>query len=82
MTEAVATHRGEMFIQDKTGDTKLVWDANKPDERENAERTFKDLKSKGYMAYKVVGKGDKGEQMRDFDPYAEKVIMALPLQGG
>ena len=66
----------------KGGDTKLVWDANNRDERDNAKRTFDDLRGKGYLAFTVKGNGEKGEMITAFDPYAEKLIMTPPMRGG
>jgi hypothetical protein len=73
---------GEMAILDRTGDTKIIWDSANEDEVEEAKRTFKNLKDKGYAAYSVNKKGDKGEVMKKFDADAERIIMAPPLQGG
>lgn len=72
----------EMAIMDHTGDTKLIWDSDNSDEVENAKRTFKDLKKKGYACFSVNKKGDKGEVINEFDPLAERLIMAPPLAGG
>lgn len=70
-------------IMDPTGDTKLIWDASSDDEVDNARRTFDDLKGKGFIAYSVKGKrGEKGEVLQAFDPDAERIIMAPPMQGG
>lgn len=72
-----------MEVMDPTGDTKIIWDAANEDEVENARRTFDDLKKKGFIAYSVKGKnGKKGEIIREFDPDAERLIMAPPMQGG
>lgn len=68
---------------DHTGDTKLIWSRDNSDEVENARRTFKDLKKKGFVAYKVTGKdGSRGEVIDEFDPHAERVILAPPMVGG
>jgi hypothetical protein len=65
------------------GDQRVMWDKNNDDEVAAARRMFEDLKDKGYMAYKAVGKrGDQGEQIRRFDPDAERIIMVRPVQGG
>jgi len=79
--EATATER-ELCILDQTGDTKIIWDTDKPDEVENARETFNKLRKKGYAAYSVNRKGDKGEVLREFDPEAEKLILAPPTVGG
>lgn len=73
---------GELCVMDRTGDTKIIWDSGNDDEVENARRTFKDLKKKGYLAYKVKKGGDKGEVVSEFDSEAERLIMAPPLAGG
>lgn len=81
MSSALAT-RGEMIVLDETGDTKLIWDCEKQDEVDAAKKMFSDMKKKGYIAYKVDRKGDKGEIMDSFDPEAEKIIMAPQMKGG
>jgi folate-dependent tRNA-U54 methylase TrmFO/GidA len=75
---------GVMEIMDRTGDTKKIWDPTKPVEVEDARRTFNDLKKKGYAAFQVRDDDDgtAGEQMRDFDPNAGRMIMRPPMQGG
>lgn len=73
---------GQLAILDATGDTKIIWDPNNTDEVENARRSFTDLRAKGYLAYKVTPDGSKGEVIREFDPDAEKIILAPPLRGG
>ena len=69
-------------IMGSAGDTKKIWDKNNPDEVEDAKESFKRLRKKGYLAFHVNKKGDKGEQMTEFDPDAERMIMVPPMQGG
>jgi hypothetical protein len=77
-----ATH-GEIAVMSSKGDTKIIWDRKQADEVSNARRTFDDLMKKGYAAFSVKGKdGDKGEQIKAFDPDAERMIMVPPLAGG
>ena len=73
---------GELRILDKSGDTKILWDSAQDDEVDAARRTFDDLKKKGYLAYSVDKKGNKGEVIKKFDPDAEKIIMSPALVGG
>lgn len=73
---------GELSVMDHTGDIKLIWDSDKEDEVELARQQFKAAKKKGYAAFSVNKKGDKGEVIYDFDPNAERIIMAPQLQGG
>jgi hypothetical protein len=72
----------ELAVMDRTGDTKIIWDKDKPDEVETAKDTFKKLKGKGYLAYSVKEKGAKGEVIHEFDPDAEKIILAPQMRGG
>jgi len=72
----------ELCIQDEDGDTKIHWDARKPEEVATAKQSFETLRKKGYMAYKIDARGDKGEVIREFDPNAEKIILAQQMQGG
>jgi hypothetical protein len=82
----VTTDRGNfmsmMHVMDRSGDTKIIWDPDNEDEVANARRTFDDLRKKGYVAYNVAPRGAKGEVIREFDPAAEKLIMAPPMVGG
>ena len=73
---------GELRELGPQGDTRLTWDPDEEAEVEAARDTFDTLKKKGYFAYKVKKSGDKGKVATKFDPDAEKIIMALPMQGG
>ena len=72
----------EMAVMDSTGDTKLIWEEENRDEVEAAREMFDSLKKKGYLAYAVNKKGDKGDVLDRFDPSAEKIIMSPQLRGG
>lgn len=72
----------ELVILDQTGDTKVMWSKDNQDEVDAAKETFSRLKKKGYWAYAVKKNGDKGEVVQDFDPDAEKLIMAPRMVGG
>ena len=73
----------QMHTLDHTGDQKVMWDSSAPDEVDAARATFDSLKKKGYLAYRAEGKkGEKGEQIRTFDPDAERIILVKPHQGG
>jgi hypothetical protein len=74
--------QGELSILDRTGDTKLIWDSNNPDEVANAQETFDKLKKKGFIAYSVEKGGGKGKVLAKFDPQAEKIIMTPAMAGG
>lgn len=73
---------GEMRLMNQRGDTRVMWDPNRPDEVAAARKQFDELKGKGYLAYSVKKKGDPGEMIRTFDPDAGKIILAPPQAGG
>lgn len=73
---------GEMLALDRTGDTRQIWDADKPDEVKAARDAYNALTAKGYRAFRVKKDGGEGEAMTSFDPHAEKMILVPALQGG
>ena len=76
-------HTGMMHTLDRTGDTRVMWDKDIPDEVAAARTQFRDLTRKGYLAYRAEGKdGHQGTQIREFDPDAERIILVKPNQGG
>ena len=81
-TETDLVKFGELAIMDHTGDTKIIWSRDNDDEIENAKRTFADLRKKGYAVFKVDKKGDKAEQVHEFDPKVERLIFVPALVGG
>ena len=72
---------GELATMDRTGDTKSQWDRNKPAEVAAARATFDTLRGKGYAAFRLNG-DSRGEQLLDFDPNAERIILVPAFQGG
>lgn len=74
---------GMLSTLDRSGDIRQMWDRKNKDEVAAARKQFDDLTSKGYMAYKAEGKkGEQGEQIREFDPKAERIILVKALVGG
>lgn len=74
---------GQMHELDASGDQRVMWDRTQLDEVASARKTFDDLRKKGYLAYRAEGKkGEAGEQIREFDPDAERIILVRPSQGG
>jgi len=75
--------QGMLRCIDENGDTKIIWDRGNRDEVEAARETFNRLKKKGYLAYEVKGKeGNKGDVIDEFNPEAERLIMAPRMVGG
>jgi hypothetical protein len=74
---------GLMSTLGRSGDVRAMWDRKNKDEVAAARRQFEDLTGRGYMAYRAEGKkGERGEQIREFDPKAERIILVKPLAGG
>lgn len=71
-----------LFVLDGSGDSRFMWSKDNADEVSAAKSTFQRLKEKGYDAFKVLADGTRGEKISEFDPSAEKVIMAPRLVGG
>jgi hypothetical protein len=61
---------------------KVYWDPDNEDEVESARATFNSLVKKGFTAYAVKEKGGKGEVLQEFDPDAERIILAPAMVGG
>ena len=76
------TEQGELAIMDGNGDTKVYWTRGNAAETAAARTTFDQLRAKGYLAYRLVGDGTKGEQLLEFDPNAQQIILAPAPQGG
>jgi hypothetical protein len=73
---------GEMATLSRAGDVRIIWNPDIPAEVAAAKKSFDDLTKKGHLAFAVKRTGDKGEQIREFDPDAEKIILAPPMRGG
>lgn len=74
---------GLMSTLGRSGDVRQMWDRRNDDEVDAARKQFNSLTRKGYLAYKAEGKeGRQGEQIREFDPDAERIILVKPLVGG
>lgn len=72
-----------MAVMGAAGDTKYHWDASKPAEVEAARRQFEFfMNDKKYAAFRMSRDGAQGEQIREFDPNAGRIIFAPPMQGG
>lgn len=73
------------LVQDrpKSGDTHLIWDPGNEVEVKAARKMWDDLVGKHrWLAFRVGERGVKAEQIREFDPKAEKLIIAPPVAGG
>jgi hypothetical protein len=72
----------QLSILDPTGDTKILWDPDDDTSVEVARAAFETAIKKGYVAYAVTGKGDKGKQLHKFDPEEGGLIIMRPVMAG
>lgn len=75
---------GQAAILDHTGDTRLMWDKNNPEEVAAAKETFERLtKNSRYSAFIATGdKGERGKRLDKFDPNVERMILVPAYAGG
>lgn len=74
---------GEMALMGIAGDTKHMWNPDNADEVKAAKKVWDDLVGKKrFLGFKVKKDGEPGEQLREFDPKAGKLIIAPPMVGG
>jgi hypothetical protein len=74
--------QGTLCILDESGDSRIQWDRNNPEQVAAAQSRFNELRAKRYLAYKVDAKGGQGEVIDKFDPSAERIILHAPMIGG
>ncbi len=74
--------KGQISVLGEKGDVKVEWDSDNPREVDFAKKIFKENLNKNFMAFRSKKSGGKGDQIREFDPYAEKIIFVPPMAGG
>ncbi len=82
--DEIAEGLNVLAILGTNGDTKHLWDKTKPAEVAAAKALFDKLvKQDKYLAFRATGKdGDKGDQVREFNPDHERLIFTPPFVGG
>jgi hypothetical protein len=73
---------GSLCVMDDTGDSRIQWDPQNPEEVAKAEAHFNKLKTKGFLAYSVNKSGNRGTVIARFDRNAERIILHSPMVGG
>lgn len=82
MDDTTTAEKHEMRVMGSQGDIKIQWDPNSAEEVEIARTEFNQLRRKNFLAFAVDRRGNKGEQITEFDPDAEKIILAPQIRGG
>lgn len=80
--EETGTRKTLRILDPVLGDQKMTWDPDNDDEVALAKTAFENGRKKGLCGYRVDKKGGKAEVMKDFDPAADKMILAPPVAGG
>ena len=77
-------------IMGRSGDTQVTWDPNALETHDpdglrlvrEAERIVDDyIRNKGVSAFAVDLKTNEAKKLERFDPYADEIMIALPLAG-
>jgi hypothetical protein len=70
------------IVMDKSGDTRVEFDAADNEAVARAERHFYELTGKGFRPVALGKDGSPGTLMRKFDPTVEQSLFIPQLQGG
>lgn len=73
---------GSMRVLCLQGDAKVEWDAENEDEVGVARKAFREYAKKGFKAFRMTGRGTKGDPIEEFDPEAEEILFVPPVRGG
>jgi hypothetical protein len=80
---AAGAFDGVLMTLDHTGDTRVMWDRHNPAEVDIAKAAFAKAQKSGALIYKAEGKkGERGEQIREFDPDVERMVVVPRIVGG
>lgn len=66
----------------KEGHLTVGWDQENEQETRVARETFTRMMGKGYAAYRNTEGAAPGEQIREFDPEAENILLMPPMAAG
>jgi len=84
--ETVAEDEHVILTLDRKGDSRFSWNPRNQAEVDNAEAHFKNLKSKGYLAYRVRNGERTAETVSDWErddlASAGEIVMVPQTVGG
>lgn len=63
-----------VHVLDETGDRRLIWNAEKPEEIEEASKLFGEYIKRGWKAYGTRPDGTKSRRIRFFDPVSQEIF--------
>lgn len=78
----VETKRMVQIVMDHTGDTRHEFASTDAVALDEAEKRFKELTGKGFLAASLNEDGTKGQRLKAFDPTVTQTVFIPRLQGG
>ena len=86
MPETLAPSKRQVMkiLTKRDGDREVTWDKGKEQEVKDAQASFDNhVKKQGYKAYAIdPSTGGKGQEIKEFDPNLEKIILVPQMRGG
>ncbi len=73
---------GWLKVLQDNEEEKFYWDQADPAAVSEAREKFMEYQRQGFLACKIVGKGQTGVQISDFDQEAEEIFMLGLVDGG
>ena len=75
--------KGMISVLNEDGDSRIEWDPDNDKETEAAKDMFdKTIEIEGMKAYELGKDGEKGKEIKKFNPNAAKIIMVPRIAGG
>jgi hypothetical protein len=71
----------ELRVLGKGGDMKISWNRENKKEVDAAKETFEQRIKEGWSAFGDKF-GSKGDKIKSFDEYAERIVLVPPISGG
>lgn len=73
----------QMHRLDNSGDSRIEWDPDEDAEVTAAQEMFKqNMKIDGMRAYELDKNGERGKEIKRFNPNAAKIILVPRIAGG
>ena len=72
----VPLKEGEVFMRilDESGDKRIIWNSNDPEQVKDAAKLFAEFLSKGWRAYAIGADGKQGKRIRAFSAETEEIF--------
>ena len=75
--------KGMINVLNEEGDSRIEWDPENDAETTAAKEMFnKTIEIEGMKAYELGKDGEKGKEIKKFNPNAAKIIMVPRIAGG